>query len=96
MLRSSGEMSVAASQFMEMAAIASAAGRVDEEARAWLYAASVLSWLDGQRCLRAAERASVAVGDPCARHVAGYAAYARLIRNAWTPRMRPPARVRRR
>jgi DNA-binding winged helix-turn-helix (wHTH) protein/tetratricopeptide (TPR) repeat protein len=85
-LRSSGEMSVAASQFMEMAAIASSSGRVDEEARAWLYAASVLSWLDRQRCLRAAERAErLAISDPLLRaHVAGYAAYARLIWNAWS------------
>ena len=54
-------------------------------ARAWLYAASVLSWLDRQRCLRAAERAErLAVSDPLLRaHVAGYAAYARLIWNAW-------------
>jgi DNA-binding winged helix-turn-helix (wHTH) protein/tetratricopeptide (TPR) repeat protein len=85
-LRSSGEMSVAASQFLEMAAMASAAGRVDDEARAWLYAASVLSWLDRQRCLRAAERAErLPVTDSLLRaHVAGYAAYARLIWNKWS------------
>ena len=85
-LRSTGEVTVAAEQFLHMAGLASAAGRVDDEARAWLYAASALSWFDGQRCLRAAERAErLTVVDPVLRaHVAGYAAYARLIWSAWS------------
>jgi DNA-binding winged helix-turn-helix (wHTH) protein len=85
-LRSMGDVTVAAEQFLQMAGLASAAGRVDDEARAWLYAASALSWFDRQRCLRAAERAErLLVVDPVLRaHVAGYAAYARLIWSAWS------------
>jgi DNA-binding winged helix-turn-helix (wHTH) protein/tetratricopeptide (TPR) repeat protein len=84
-LRSTGDVMVAAEQFQEMARIAAAAGRVDDEARAWLYAASVLSWFSRERCLRAADRAErLAVGDPTLRaHVRGYAAYARLIFEGW-------------
>jgi DNA-binding winged helix-turn-helix (wHTH) protein len=89
-LRSMGAVTVAAEQFLELARLAAAAGRIDQEARAWLYAASVLSWFNGERCLRAAERAErlgETISDPVLRaHVRGYAAYARLIWQRWDAR----------
>ncbi|HEY8548711.1 MAG TPA: AAA family ATPase [Vicinamibacterales bacterium] len=85
-LRSTGDVKLAAEQFIEMARIAASAGRVDDEARAWLYAASVLSWFSRDRCLRAADRAErLTVTDPVLRaHIRGYAAYARLIFQGWS------------
>ncbi len=84
-LRSTGDVTVAAEQFIEMARLAAETGRTEDEARAWLYAASVLSWFNRDRCLRAAERAErLDVSDPLLRaHVRGYAAYARLIFQGW-------------
>ena len=84
-LRSRGDVAVAAEQFVEMARLAGEAGRPEDEARAWLYAASVLSWFNRDRCLRAAERAErLTIVDPVLRaHVRGYAAYARLIFQGW-------------
>ncbi len=84
-LRSRGDVAVAAEQFVEMARLAGEAGRPEDEARAWLYAASVLSWFNRDRCLRAAERAErLTIIDPVLRaHVRGYAAYARLIFQGW-------------
>jgi DNA-binding winged helix-turn-helix (wHTH) protein/tetratricopeptide (TPR) repeat protein len=84
-LRSTGDVTVAAEQFIEMARLAAELGRTEDEARAWLYAASVLSWFNRDRCLRAAERAErLTIADPVLRaHVRGYAAYARLIFQGW-------------
>ena len=69
MLRSMGDVTVAAEQFLEMAGLASAAGRVDDEARAWLYAASALSWFDGAAlsARRRARRASAGRRSRAAR-----------------------------
>jgi tetratricopeptide (TPR) repeat protein len=53
-----------------------------------MYAASVLSWFNRERCLRAAERAeriSESLTDDVLRaHVRGYAGYARLIWERWS------------
>ena len=98
-LRSTGEVSVAASQFVEMAATASAAGRIDDEARAWLYAASALSWLDRQRCLRAAERAErLPITDAAAARARRRLCRLRAadLERLESPRMPKPARARRR
>ena len=86
-LRSIGEMTVAASSSSRWRR--SGLGRRPRRRRGEgvAYAASALSWFDRQRCLRAAERAErLPVVDPCcARTSPGYAAYARLIWNAWSP-----------
>ena len=60
---SMGDLRGAAEDFTTLAAYAHCQGQVNEEVKAWLAAASVLSWVDRARCRAALERAVALSSD---------------------------------
>jgi DNA-binding winged helix-turn-helix (wHTH) protein len=87
--RGIGDVQGAVQEFEALAAWGRDRGQVDWEAKAALYRASVLSWIDLARS-RAASAEGIALGerveDPLLRaHLQGYSAYWRLQGHGWRP-----------
>ena len=87
--RGIGDVQGAVQEFEALAAWGRDRGQIGWEAKAALYRASVLSWIDPERS-RAASAEGIALGerveDPLLRaHLQGYSAYWRLQRHGWRP-----------
>jgi hypothetical protein len=87
--RGIGDVQGALRDFEALAAWGRDRGQIGWEAKAALYRASVLSWIDPERS-RTASAEGIALGnrveDPLLRaHLRGYSAYWRLQRHGWRP-----------
>ncbi len=85
--RATNDMAGAAADFEALAAAARRQGQTEEEARALIHLASVVSWVDRPRCLGVAEELVVLsgrLGDPLWRaHARGQAGFFNLLMRGW-------------
>src|SRR5262249_45903034 len=85
--RAMGDMAAAATGFAALADCARGQGRLKDEVKALIHMATVLSWVDRERCLAAAERFVALSGgltDELLRaHVRGSWSYWRVLFLAW-------------
>jgi DNA-binding winged helix-turn-helix (wHTH) protein/tetratricopeptide (TPR) repeat protein len=87
--RGMGDVQGAVQEFEALAAWGRDRGQIGWQAKAALYRASVLSWIDPARS-RAASAEGIALGErvedpPLRAHLQGYSAYWRLQRHGWQP-----------